>query len=785
MTSVMMYGPPGAPCGTISYDGGVVQLLTPAIGCSVPAAVVPLLLAQGWTEGVPYTPPWSGVLTTSQQMVNQRQVCAFDWFTPAQIASVQAQDGLQDVTAAIQAAFTNAPAGCNMIFPRGRYVVSGATQINRTVNGDITFEQGAWVDATTSTVWAGDGAIFVFKGTIGTWYVNAAAMNQGDLSITVDPTLAASLSQGDMLRLSTSASYGGGGDLWGTGGMTANKGELAEVSYTTGAVVTLKNALYDSYAAGHCAIARVAPIKGTFTNINMVGGKYNNAGNPQGAVNIVYGKDISFVGGNLTGWSWAGIVPSYTLGFRADGVSISDSYTAVGGYNYGICLNSSQSIRITRCRGSVGRHWITCGGWEPTRDVRIFDCDLDCDTRLGVWCLDAHSNSDFISVEQCTLRQGCMIAARNWSVRGSRIIGTVADCIGANSSGSGDLIASDIQIENNFLSVPLNGSSGNTYPIRFRSQGALTSLTIRGNRIEADNAPMWLAIGAYTAKTLTINDLQIDQNYGYNTIGNGIELGGTGTAVTITNTFVRDNYYLGQGGSDSYPLLFDSGATTVHAILRGNVFYASKSFGYAPKIPASAAAVDIVYQNNSMIGTGGSRISYGVTLVASSFIDYQNNYHEWIANGAYLLTAPTILITNPRSLNVNGAPTLVGKVISRILNDGTHTESIGTASPTVGVYGLGDRIINSAGVIGQPKGWQTTTAGGAYSATRADATPYTVNTWIAWATGTTVYECTTAGISTTGAPAAATSVGQTVTDGTVTWTCRSLTKAAYTSEGNL
>lgn len=60
-----------------------------------------------------------------------------------------------------------------------------------------------------------------------------------------------------------------------------------------------------------------------------------------------------------------------------------------------------------------------------------------------------------------------------------------------------------------------------------------------------------------------------------------------------------------------------------------------------------------------------------------------------------------------------------------------------------------------------------------YTTTRADATAYTVGTRALWSTGLTVWECTTAGTSTTGAPSIAGKVvGDTLVDGTVTWTCR-------------
>lgn len=108
------------------------------------------------------------------------------------------------------------------------------------------------------------------------------------------------------------------------------------------------------------------------------------------------------------------------------------------------------------------------------------------------------------------------------------------------------------------------------------------------------------------------------------------------------------------------------------------------------------------------------------------------------------------------------------------------------AAPTKGVWAAGDEVRNTAPAVGSPKSWLNTAAGGASSTTRADATVVSVGTWAKWSTGTTVWECTTGGTTTTGAPSiTGITVGQTVTDGTVVWTLRSTTQANFVSTGNL
>lgn len=110
----------------------------------------------------------------------------------------------------------------------------------------------------------------------------------------------------------------------------------------------------------------------------------------------------------------------------------------------------------------------------------------------------------------------------------------------------------------------------------------------------------------------------------------------------------------------------------------------------------------------------------------------------------------------------------------------------GVGFPIMGVFAAGVRVVNVTPAVGSPKAWINTTAGAAYMTTRGNSTPYNKGQWLLWPTGTTVWECTTAGTTASSAPSiTGLVVGSTVTDGSVTWTMRSLTKAVFTSEGNL
>jgi hypothetical protein len=115
----------------------------------------------------------------------------------------------------------------------------------------------------------------------------------------------------------------------------------------------------------------------------------------------------------------------------------------------------------------------------------------------------------------------------------------------------------------------------------------------------------------------------------------------------------------------------------------------------------------------------------------------------------------------------------------RIMLGGGVRLNSAAAQPTKGVYAVGDRTFNSTAA----GGWTCTAAGGAFSVTRNAAAPtaYATGVWANWSTGNTVVECTIAGTNSGAAATAPTTVGQTVTDGTVTWVCRSLSKATFSA----
>lgn len=109
-----------------------------------------------------------------------------------------------------------------------------------------------------------------------------------------------------------------------------------------------------------------------------------------------------------------------------------------------------------------------------------------------------------------------------------------------------------------------------------------------------------------------------------------------------------------------------------------------------------------------------------------------------------------------------------------------------TAVPTDGADIVGELLRNDTPAAAGTIGWVCTTTGGNSAGTRANTTAYAVGDWYTWSSGTTVWECTTAGTTAGSAPSiVGLSYGDTVVDGTVTWTYRHSVAAVWKTYGTI
>jgi len=123
----------------------------------------------------------------------------------------------------------------------------------------------------------------------------------------------------------------------------------------------------------------------------------------------------------------------------------------------------------------------------------------------------------------------------------------------------------------------------------------------------------------------------------------------------------------------------------------------------------AAGTHEMVIRQSRLIASGnnGDRNYFGtgrLTIVDSSIEGFTAN------GGVSASTASEALINNVQSISNSGSMALPGRHYSRKNAAGKVTTQ-GTAAPTTGTWGVGDRSENTAPASGAPSGWVCTVAG--------------------------------------------------------------------------
>jgi hypothetical protein len=741
------------------------------------------------TDSLSFTQPFTSAVSTTQTKINQRSVSIFDFMSADEIGHVQARDLGVDCTAAIRACFTNVPANTEIRFPAGTYKVSGSTELVRQVSGDLTFEQGAVIDATTFT----GATIFKVLGTQGTYYTNVASISAGASSVTVHATLAATLVSGDVLRLSSQAALGGDGSLWYGGRNYYYKGELCEVRSVVGQTVYLRDPVRGTYGANVAGAMRIQPVQTKITGFTL--NASNQEPTEQVGLQIYYGRNCEVSGGEINGCSDSALAPFYVLGMKVSSLNAYCAWTAGNGAGYGIAVNSSQVVSISDCRLVSGRHAVTTGWMEPCRDIMLVNSYLDNDLASGAACLNTHGNTDNMLVQNCTLNNGLALCGKNDTIDGCTIyIRTQA--INYNSDFQGthteEGFASGCNFSITNCNIFANDNPTATYLIYLNVAGYIDQLTLSRNRIFANNtvSQYFFYMNSTGAGTGTVKDCMIEDNYCSSTRATGTAGLQLAQPITVTRLRFRLNtmnvvngYHLMWGGAN---------ATSSYVDILDNNFTSSAANAYFFECITSGA-IRIRFNRNTYLCTNATPNWGKANMTASGSVEAVGNTMTNMANGAWGIISPNILLADNTLTTVSGTNSILGKTFNSITEAGktVSTALVANTLPTAGVFALGDRVVNPSGVTTQPKAWTCTTAGGAFTEVRANLKAYTLGQWVQWPTGTniTVWECTKAG--TTGAAAVvpgAYTVGTTVQDVITTgavFTCRATTSVAFTSEGNL
>lgn len=308
-------------------------------------------------------------------------------------------DGLTNDSAAFAAART-AAAGRRIYAPAGTYKLSTAL----TSSEDIILE--------------GDGpsTILDFSGTVtgGNYGIEAigtatqieelsGTQNVGSTSVTF--VSAPSLSIGDVFVI-----FNPTASSWSGFRAEYCAGEWCEVESISGSTVTLKNPLYDTYAAAAVDVYKITGPKVVLRNFAIKGTTL------LGLIKATYCTNVVIE--NVTATHANDSILYLDRCFNASVLNPNFNNVGDGGDDYAIAIGNSQHIRVIGGYAYARRHAVTHGGTSgictvPVRDSRQIGMVMKNDPSTGVTTFDYHGNVEDCSATDCTIYGAAGLAGKN------------------------------------------------------------------------------------------------------------------------------------------------------------------------------------------------------------------------------------------------------------------------------------------------------------------------------------------------------------------------------------
>ena len=604
-------------------------------------------------------------------------------------------DGVTDDTAAIHRALDATHAGATLRFPVGTYKYVSATTKRIEKSIKLVFDLGAKIVATGSTA---NPLLILGKEAevgsgFGTFYHIGAATHVGQKSITVPSALAASLSEGDIIFITSSAYFGGNDDLFCVSTPSSYMGEMCEVLSIDNTTVYTKIPLYGNYTTDH-VVCKMSTVKAYVEGLVL---EYDSN---YTALQFECCKELVLKDSEIKYANYSCATLKYCYSGTVHNYRATDFMYFPLGSSYGLSIASSQNITITQSHIVGGRNGIDLGGWEPCRNIVITGNILGSSyDHVNPGAVGTHSNAEFILVEGNVLISGLSINCKNMTVIGNTIETPYDFTAGAIINMRSGYNYSDgnpgyVTIENNVIRS-MNPSLSYGIFLYPTDVSTLDTVVIRGNTFDmAGGTPIWCDTSNYN---MTINTLIMESNVAKSDLG-FVSSGAAAKLLTATNVYIKDNKISGT----QYNIYFNY-VNFGNLHIDGNTLVCSSSA--APSVTVSNSTIGNIYFNRNKTYNANSYY-YPVRLVATNYIEFcGNKLHNHDNMGGMSLTASNILVNNNWTVGCSGTPVLNGRYFHSIYTGTNQVITSGSTAPAYGTWKLGDRCLNSSPTAGQPKGW--------------------------------------------------------------------------------
>nr|WP_282554591.1 hypothetical protein [Providencia stuartii] len=216
------------------------------------------------------------------------------------------------------------------------------------------------------------------------------------------------LSPGDMIKISSSEAF-----LPTRGQYT--KGEIAEVESVNGSKVRLTQYLSDNYSATQTKVFKIKMPVVTLPNLSIVRPDDENY---QTGIEVWECQNIDINRPDSRYFKDRCLEVAYCV----DG-EVRNQKTRFAARTYDTDSRTSYSCNVASCTNIVfsggsamgGRHSFATGGWEPNRNIKVYNMRIGVDDKLGnnVAALDSHENIDGLTINNCDIKGGVNIAGQN------------------------------------------------------------------------------------------------------------------------------------------------------------------------------------------------------------------------------------------------------------------------------------------------------------------------------------------------------------------------------------
>jgi hypothetical protein len=635
-------------------------------------------------SGIAYDPAGTGAVVTNVQDKLRETVSVKDFGAVG--------NGVADDTAAINLALAYIENGGELLFPQGTYKVTAP--INKTFANGAMIKiagYGAKIDGTSVTGGvAGNTTLITLGGARLPGVPLGTSAAKYATSITTASPISAFVND---IALITST------DLWSPSRPYYYKGEFIEMRSIVGNTIGSHIPLYDSYTN---TTTTVHPLS---TPTVVVEGLEIEMNANQIALVVEYCRNPSLRNLKIHGSRYAGAYLQYCFGGTIKDCEVYDVWYSGTGTSYGVGVATCQNVVVSSNNITEARHCITGGGWEPSRDVIYVNniCTVHSLETI-TYAIDHHENMEFCSIIGNTANGGIVVTSRNVTIKNNIVSEhrSIAQAINVYQVDNSDFY----EITGNTV-LTTAGTTVGIWVSPATPSISIDRLIIHDNNVKSTGRALSVQPRNASVTGCSIGTLSIKNNYFESIAASQVAfyVGFIGAATyTVTMIDSANNTYR----SDNHDAAYLQ-SVTAETFSTNDKFYGNRLNGSL----VEPRGTNVTFLNPYFEGnTGGVGTSRSIEYYSTGVVRCINPTFKGLQFRAELQPGgPTLYVEQGW---YGATPNIANPAGAKLVNFfGAFGRAVayGTAAPTTGEWGVGDRVYDQTPVVGQPKSWVCTVAG--------------------------------------------------------------------------